>query len=77
LMGAGIAALIDTDFRNPQLVFALATAGGIGGLALGEHYSDPDPDAGRRSPMLSFNPMSIFLAATGTPGNHSLLNVRF
>jgi hypothetical protein len=77
LMGAGIAALFDTDLGNPQLVFGAATVGGLIGLIVSEKYVDAAPDAGRRGARLSFNPASIFSIATRTPGNHSLLNVRF
>jgi hypothetical protein len=76
-MGAGIAALFDTDLGNPQLVFGAATVGGLIGLIVSEKYVDAAPDAGRRGARLSFNPASIFSIATRTPGNHSLLNVRF
>ena len=77
LMGAGIAALIDTDLESPQLVFGMATAGGLAGLIASEYYVDAGPDAGRRGPRLSLNPSGIFLAAAHTPGNHALINVRF
>jgi len=77
LMGAGVAAIIDTDLESPQLVFGMATVGGLIGLLATEHYADAGPDAGRRAPRLSFNPQSILLAATRTPGNHPLLTVRF
>jgi hypothetical protein len=77
LMGAGVAALIDTDLNNPQLVFGAATVGGLIGLIVSERYVDAASDAGRRGARLSFNPASIFLTAARTPGNHSLINVRF
>jgi hypothetical protein len=77
LMGAGVAAIIDTDLESPQLVFGMATVGGLIGLLATEHYADAGPDAGRRAPRLSFNPQSILLAAARTPGNHPLLTVRF
>jgi len=76
------AALVTPDevhahLESPQLVFGLATAGGLVGLLATEHYADAGPDAGRRAPRLSFNPQSILLAAARTPGNHPLLTVRF
>jgi uncharacterized protein YcfJ len=77
LMGAGVAALIDSDLESPQLVFGLATVGGLIGLMATEHYADAGPDAGRRAPRLSFNPQSILLAAARTPGKYPLLTVRF
>ena len=77
LMGAGVAALIDTDLSNPHLVFGAATVGGLIGLIASEKYVDASSDAGRRGARISFNSASIFSIATRTPGNHSLLNVRF
>lgn len=77
LMGAGVAALIDTDLESPPLVFASATVGGLIGLIVAEKYADAAPDAGRRGARLSFNPASILSIAARTPGNHSLINVRF
>jgi|KBSSwiStaDraftv2_1062776.scaffolds.fasta_scaffold9587801_1 hypothetical protein len=76
-MGLGVAALIDSDLENTHLAFGMITAGGLIGLLASEHYADAGPDAGRRAPRLSFNPQSILLAATRTPGNHPLLTVRF
>ncbi|MFN2572807.1 MAG: hypothetical protein ABR537_14550 [Gemmatimonadales bacterium] len=77
LMGAGVAALIDTDLGSPQLVFGLASTGALLWLIASEHYVGAEPDAGRRGPRLSFNPGGIFLTAAHAPGNHSLINVRF
>jgi hypothetical protein len=77
LMGAGVAALIDTDLENPPLVFASATVGGLIGLIVAEKYVDAASDAGRRGARISFNPASILSLAARTPGNHSLINVRF
>jgi hypothetical protein len=77
LMGAGVAALIDTDLNNPQLVFGAATVGGLLGLIVSEKYVEAHPDAGRRGARLSFNPGGIFSMVARTPGNHSLINVRF
>jgi hypothetical protein len=77
LMGAGVAAIIDTDLNSPQLVFGLATVGGLAGLVVSERYVDAAPDAGRRGARISFNPASILSIAARTPGNHSLINVRF
>ena len=77
LMGAGIAALIDTDLESPQLVFGMATAGGLLGLIVAETYVDAQADAGRRGARISFNTASILSMAARTPGNHSLITVRF
>jgi hypothetical protein len=76
-MGAGIAALINTDLDSPQLVFGMATAGGLLGLIVAETYVDAAADAGRRGARISFNTASILSMAAGTPGNHSLITVRF
>jgi hypothetical protein len=77
LMGAGVAAVFDTDLSNPPLVFGAATIGGLIGLIATEKYADAGSDAGRRGARISFNSASILSIATRTPGNHSLLNVRF
>ena len=77
LMGAGVAAVIDTDLKNPQLVFGLAPVGGLIGIIATEKYVDAGSDAGRRGARISFNSASILSLAARTPGNHSLINVRF
>ncbi len=77
LMGAGVAALFDTDLGNPQLVFGAATVGGLIGLIASEKYVEASADAGRRGARISFNSASILSLAARTPGNHSLINVRF
>lgn len=77
LMGAGIAAL-DSSFRNnPHVIGGLAVGGGVAGLIVTERYLRPQPDAGRPRLRVTFNPASLALIATRTPGNYSLLNVRF
>lgn len=77
LMGAGVAVLIDTDLGNPQLVFALATVGGLTGMIVTERTIDPRPDAGRQRVRVTFNPSGLVGLATGTQGMHSLFTVRF
>lgn len=77
LMGAGIAALGKSTRENPHVIGGLAVAGGLAGLIITERYLDPNPDAGRRRLRVTFNPASIPLLAARTPGNHSLINVRF
>jgi hypothetical protein len=77
LMGAGIASLTNTSNPNPHLVATLATVGGLTGIIVTERYLDAAPDAGRRRLSVTFNPASIALLAARTPGNHSLLDVRF
>lgn len=77
LMGAGIASLTNTSNPDPHLVLGLGTLGGLTGIIVTERYLDPAPDAGRPRFGITFNPASIALLAARTPGNHSLINVRF
>jgi hypothetical protein len=77
LMGAGIATLTNTSNPDPHLVLGLAAAGGLIGIIVTERYVEPGPDAGRPRIRVTFNPASIPLLAARTPGNHSLINVRF
>ena len=77
LMGGGVAALIDTDLGNPQMVFALTTLGGLTGMIVTERTINPRPDAGRQRVRVTFNPSGLAMIATGTNGMHSVLTVRF
>jgi hypothetical protein len=77
LMGAGIASLTNTSNPDPHLVLGAAAAGGLLGIIVTERYLDPPTDAGPPRFRVTFNPASIALLAARTPGNHSLLNVRF
>ena len=77
LIGAGIAAIGKSSRENPHVVGGLAVAGGLAGLIITERYLRPNRDAGRPRLRVTFNPASIPLLAIRTPGNHSLLNVRF
>lgn len=77
LMGAGVAALGKSSRNNPHVVGGLAVGGGLAGLIITERYLRPNRDAGRPRLRVTFNPASIPLLAARTPGNHSLLNVRF
>jgi hypothetical protein len=77
LIGAGIAT-VDSSWRNnPHVIGSFAVAGGIAGLIITERYLRPNPDAGRPRIRVTFNPAGIPLLAARTPGNHSLINVRF
>ena len=76
-MGAGVAALINSHDPSPHLVLGLASVGGLAGIIVTERYLDPSPDAGQPRFRVTFNPASIALMAARSPGNHSLLNVRF
>ncbi|HMJ17677.1 MAG TPA: hypothetical protein VK478_04740 [Gemmatimonadaceae bacterium] len=77
LIGAGIAALSESSRNDPHIIGGLAVAGGLTGLIVTERYLRPNPDAGRPRFRVTFNPASIPMLAARTPGNHSLLNVRF
>jgi len=77
LMGAGVATIFNTDNPNPHFVLGLASVGGLAGIMITEHYLDPASDAGPPRFRVTFNPVSIALLAARSPGNHSLLNVRF
>lgn len=77
LMGAGIAALGKSSRENPHVIGGLAVGGGLAGLIITERYLRPNPDAGRRRLRVTFNAASVPLLAARTPGNHSLINVRF
>jgi hypothetical protein len=77
LMGAGIGTLPNTRNPDPHLVLGLAGAGGLIGIIVTERYVQPASDAGRPRFRVTFNPASITLVAARTPGNHSLINVRF
>lgn len=77
LMGAGVATIFDNDNPGPHFILGLASVGGLAGLIVTERYVDPPADAGRGRLSVTFNPASLALLATRTPGNHALLNVRF
>jgi hypothetical protein len=77
LMGAGIAALGKSTRENPHVIGGMTVAGGLAGLIVTERYLRPNPDAGRPRLRVTFNPASIPLLAARTPGNHSLIDVRF
>ncbi|MFL5488854.1 MAG: hypothetical protein ACJ8AJ_10270 [Gemmatimonadaceae bacterium] len=77
LMGGGAVALFTNAHHHPQQVFVGSAVGSLAGMIATEHYLRPSPDAGPPRVRLTLNPGSIFLIASRTPGNHSLLNVRF
>jgi hypothetical protein len=77
LMGAGVASIFDHNNPSPHFVVGTAAIGGLVGLIVTERYLDPPTDAGPPRFRVTFNPASIALLAARTPGNHSLLNVRF
>src|SRR5437868_9010385 len=77
LMGAGVAALINSDNPGPHLVLGLASVGGLAGIIIPERNLDPAADAGQQRFRVTFNPASLALIAARSQGNHSLINVRF
>lgn len=77
LIGAGVAALINNEDPSPHLVLGLAAVGEFAGILITEKYLQPGPDTGRPRFAVTFNPAGIARIAARTPGNHSLLNVRF
>ena len=77
LMGAGVAALLDTDLDKPQLVFGAATVGGLLGLIASEAYVDAANDAGRPRIAVSFNTAGLAAMATRSRGNYPIISVRF
>jgi hypothetical protein len=77
LIGAGLANIGNNAHHNPEPVFALAAVGGLAGIIGTEYYLNPSPDAGRPRIAISFSTAGLAAIATRTPGNHSVLNVRF
>jgi hypothetical protein len=77
LMGAGVASIFDHDNPGPHLIAGLGAIGALTGIIVTERYLDPPADAGRSRLSVTFNPAGLAALATRTPGNHSLLNVRF
>jgi hypothetical protein len=77
LMGAGVASIFDHDNPGPHLISGFAAVGSLAGIIVTERYLDPPADAGRPRLSVTFNPTGLAALATRTPGNHSLLNVRF
>jgi len=77
LVGAGVANLFVNAHHSPEPVFALSAIGGLAGIIGTEIYLQPSGDAGQQRFSVTFNPTAIALTAARTPGNHSLINVRF
>jgi hypothetical protein len=77
LIGAGVASIFDHDNPGPHFVAGTAAVGALTGIIVTERYLDPPGDAGRPRLSVTFNPAGLAALATRTPGNHSLLNVRF
>ena len=77
LIGAGIANIGVNAHRNPQAIFALAAVGGLAGIIGTEYYLNPSADAGQSRIRVSFNTAGLAAIAARSPGNHSILEVRF
>jgi hypothetical protein len=77
LMGAGVASIFDHNNPGPHFIAGAAAVGALTGIIVTERYLDPPSDAGPPRFRVTFNPASIALLAARTPGNHSLINVRF
>jgi len=77
LIGAGVATIFDHDNPGPHFIAGTAAVGGLVGIIVTERYLDAPNDAGPPRLSVTFNPASLALLAARSPGNHSLLNVRF
>ena len=77
LIGAGVASIFDHDNPGPHFVGGAAAIGGLAGIIVTERYLDAPSDAGRPRLSVTFNPAGLAALAMRSPGNHSLLNVRF
>lgn len=84
LMGLGLSVMADVEDNT---ALGLVAAGGLAGLALTVAISDPQlagaqsglrfEPKGRRDARVELDPMSIAHAFARTPGQHSLVRVRF
>jgi hypothetical protein len=77
LMGLGVGSLGTNAHHHPQRLFAFGAAGSLAGIIATEYYLNPSPDAGRPRIAISFSTAGLAAIAARTPGNHSVLNVRF
>jgi len=78
LMGAGVSVLAGGSKNGYSTTTAILTAaGGVGGIILGQRFSTPTADAGRRLGGLELNPSGILAIAGRRPGTHSLLRWTF
>jgi hypothetical protein len=79
LMGAGAFTLIKPHRRNDEVApYVIATAGAVAGLAVAEAFMPPRNDAGRQARAnVRVNPLGLALAASRTPGQHSIVEITF
>jgi len=79
LMGAGAYSLVRPNRPSGAVgPYVAATVGAVGGMAIAEALMPPRYDAGRQSSLrLRVDPMGLALAASRTPGAHSLVQLQF
>jgi hypothetical protein len=79
LMGAGAFTLIKPHRRNDEVApYVIATAGAVAGVAVAEAFMPPRNDAGRQARAnVRVNPLGLALAASRTPGQHSIVEITF
>ena len=79
LMGAGAFTLIKPHRRNDEVApYVIATVGAVAGLAVAEAFMPPSGDAGHQARAnISVNPLGLALAASRTPGQHSIVEITF
>lgn len=78
-MGAGAYSLFRPNRPSGSVgPYVAATVGAVGGMAIAEAFMPPRYDAGRQSSLrLRVDPLGLALAASRTPGAHSLVQVEF
>lgn len=79
LMGAGAFTLIKPNRSNDEVApYVIATVGAVAGLAVAEAFMPPRSDAGRQArATVHVNPLGVALAASRTPGQHSIVEITF
>jgi hypothetical protein len=79
LMGAGAFTLIKPHRRNDEVApYVIATVGAVAGLAVAEAFMPPSNDAGRQArATVHVNALGLALAASRTPGQHSIVEITF
>jgi hypothetical protein len=79
LMGAGAFTLVKPHRRNDEVApYVIATLGAVAGLAVAEAFMPPSNDAGRQAKAnVRVNPLGLALAASRTPGQHSIVEITF
>ena len=79
LMGAGAFTLVKPHRRNDEVApYVIATFGAVAGLAVAEAFMPPSNDAGRQARAnVRVNPLGLALAASRSPGQHSIVEITF